>query len=345
VWGEHVHHGLWTSGSETPEEAAVAMARYVADAAGVSAGSSVVDVGCGYGAVARLLARERGASVVGLTLSAAQAAAGQAASPHGSSPAAGHAASPHGSSPAPGHAASPHGSSPAPGHAASPHGSSLAAEHAASPQDSSLAAEHAASPQDASPSAATSPRAPFPEAGASRGAASAPGVSLLVRDWLANGLDDAAFDAAIAIESLSHMPDKPRVFAELGRVVRPGGRVVIVDWLTRESPGPLETRLLLRPICEEGHLPSMHSMGEYAALLRSSGFAVDRAEDLTARAARTWSVVIARLVPLVARDRRLLGALLRSGEARFGLSLLRIPLAYRLGSMRLGLLVAQRVRR
>jgi tocopherol O-methyltransferase len=251
VWGEHVHHGLWTSGSESPEEAAVALARYVADAAGLSAGASVVDVGCGYGAVARLLAREREASVVGLTLSAAQAAAAPAVA----------------------------------------------------------------------------------------------GVSLLVRDWLANGLDGAAFDAAIAIESLSHMPDKPRAFAELGRVVRPGGRVVIVDWLTRESPGPVETRLLLRPICEEGHLPSMHSMGEYAALLRASGFAVDRAEDLTARAARTWSVVIARLVPLVARDRRLLGALLRSGEARFGLSLLRIPLAYRLGSMRLGLLAAQRVRR
>lgn len=211
----------------------------------------MVDVGCGYGAVARLLARERGASVTGLTLSSAQAAA-------------------------------------------------------------------------APPVA---------------------GVTLLVRNWLANGLDDAAFDAAIAIESLSHMPDKPRAFAELARVVRPGGRVVIVDWLTRESPGPVETRLLLRPICEEGHLPSMHTMGEYAALLRAAGFEVDRAEDLTARAARTWSVVIARLLALLARDRRLLGALLRSGEARFGLSLLRIPLAYRLGSMRLGLLAAQRVRR
>lgn len=275
MWGEHVHHGLWSSGSESPEEAAVALARYVADAAGLSApdadalgGSpvaavdvadaagaspraSVVDVGCGYGAVARLLARERGATVTGLTLSGAQAAA-------------------------------------------------------------------------APPVA---------------------GVTLLVRDWLSNGLEDASFDAAIAIESLSHMPDKPRAFAELGRVVRPGGRVVIVDWLTRESPGPRETRLLLRPICEEGHLPSMHSMGEYAALLRSSGFAVERTEDLTARAARTWSVVISRLLPLLARDRRLLAALLRSGEARFGLSLLRIPLAYRLGSMRLGLLAGQRVRR
>ena len=40
----------------------------------IRAGSDVVDVGCGYGATARLLARERGATVTGLTLSAAQAA-------------------------------------------------------------------------------------------------------------------------------------------------------------------------------------------------------------------------------------------------------------------------------
>jgi tocopherol O-methyltransferase len=38
-----------------------------------------VDVGCGYGATARLLARERQATVVGFTLSEAQAAWGRQA--------------------------------------------------------------------------------------------------------------------------------------------------------------------------------------------------------------------------------------------------------------------------
>lgn len=236
--------------TETPEQAALALARHVADAAQIGPGDEVVDVGCGYGATSRLLARERDARVTGLTLSAAQAAAGSRAAP--------------------------------------------------------------------------------------------PGVRLLVRDWLANDLAGASFDAAIAIESLSHMPDKPRAFAELARVLRPGGRVALVDWLTRERPGRAETRLLLRPICEEGHLPSMHAMSEYEELLRAAGLTVLRTEDLSARVARTWTVVARRLVPLLARDARLRSELLRSPERVFALSLARIPLAYRLGSMRLGLVVAER---
>jgi tocopherol O-methyltransferase len=246
VWGEHVHHGLWTTGRETPEEAARALALRVAGAAEVGEGDRVVDVGCGYGATARLLAAERGARVTGLTLSAAQATAGVAGA--------------------------------------------------------------------------------------------GPDVDLRVGDWQANGLPGAAFDAAIAIESLSHMPDKPRAFAELGRVVRPGGRVAIVDWLTREAPGARETRLLLRPICEEGHLPSLHSASEYEDLLRGADVEVRGVEDLSARAARTWLVVLRRLGPVLARDRALTRRLLASGELRFARSLLRIPIAYRTGAMRLGLL-------
>ena len=246
VWGEHVHHGLWTSGRETPREAAVALARRVADQARVGRGDTIVDVGCGYGATARLLARERGARVTGLTLSAAQAAAGPAAD----------------------------------------------------------------------------------------------GVTLLVRDWRENGLPDASFDAAIAIESLSHMDDKPRVFGELARVVRRGGRVAIVDWLARERPGAIERRLLLDPICREGHLPRLHPASDYVTFLRRAGFAVVGFEDLSRRAVRTWAVVARRLPLVLARDPRLLAA--GWPERAFLRSLARIPLAERTGAMRLCLLVAQR---
>ncbi len=210
------------------------------------AGSRVVDVGCGYGATARLLARDRGASVVGLTLSAAQAAAAPAA----------------------------------------------------------------------------------------------PGVELLVRDWLANGLPPESFDAAIAIESLSHMPDKPRVFGELARVVRPGGRVVVVDWLARERAGSLERRLLLDPICREGRLPELLPASEYARLLRSAGLDVIGFDDLSSRVARTWSVVARRLPGVLARDPSLVAR--AWPERSFLPSLLRIPVAERSGAMRLALFVAQR---
>jgi tocopherol O-methyltransferase len=71
LWGEHLHHGLWTTGRETPEEAALALVDDVARRAGIGPGDAVCDVGSGYGAVARRLT-ERGAHVTGLTVSEAQ---------------------------------------------------------------------------------------------------------------------------------------------------------------------------------------------------------------------------------------------------------------------------------
>lgn len=71
LWGEHLHHGLWTTGREPARAAAIAMVEEVAARARIGPGSQVCDVGCGYGAPARILA-EAGAAVTGLTLSPVQ---------------------------------------------------------------------------------------------------------------------------------------------------------------------------------------------------------------------------------------------------------------------------------
>ncbi len=79
IWGEHVHHGLWLRRGEGRQAAAENLVALVADRARVAAGGRVCDVGCGYGATARWLARERGAVVTGVTVSAAQLARATAA--------------------------------------------------------------------------------------------------------------------------------------------------------------------------------------------------------------------------------------------------------------------------
>jgi len=73
LWGEHVHHGLWTTGREDPVAAVEALVDAVGDRLRLVPGEACVDIGCGYGATARRLAATRGVRVTGLTLSAEQA--------------------------------------------------------------------------------------------------------------------------------------------------------------------------------------------------------------------------------------------------------------------------------
>lgn len=71
-WGEHLHHGLWESGRESHDEAVITLLNLVADAAKISSNSTVCDIGCGYGATARMLVQTRHAAVTGITLSSVQ---------------------------------------------------------------------------------------------------------------------------------------------------------------------------------------------------------------------------------------------------------------------------------
>jgi tocopherol O-methyltransferase len=254
VWGDHVHHGYWATGRETPAEAAEALVDLLADRLDLRPGLAVVDIGCGYGETARRLAAMRGVDVTGLTVSAAQA-----------------------------------------GYAAT----------------KATAGGH---------------------------------VQIMVRDWLANGLPDASFDRAYAIESSEHMPDKQRFFDEAFRVLRPGGVFGIYAWLSKTAPKPWEVRHLLEPICREGRLPSMGDEADYRRMAEAAGFRVELVSDISDRVRRTWSICLRRVVGKVGTDPRYRRFLMeRSAENRvFALTLGRLLLAYRTRSMRYCLLLMRK---
>ena len=245
VWGEHVHHGLWVTGYETPAEAVEALVDTVADRLRLVPGEACVDIGCGYGSTARQLASTRSLRVTGFTLSAEQA------------------------------------------HYAAAH--------------------------------------PVPD------------VDIQLRDWLANGLNDASANAAWAIESSEHMVDKPRFFAEAHRVLSPGGRFVICAWLAETDASGWKVRHLLEPICREGRLPSMGTREEYEAMATAAGFTIAGYEDVSRRVARTWTICALRLLKALLVDSETRRFALRARNRIFVLSIPRLILAYRTGAMRYGI--------
>jgi len=128
-------------------------------------------------------------------------------------------------------------------------------------------------------------------------------IAILQRDWLDNGLGDAAFDRAYAIESSEHMVDKTGFFTEAMRVLRPGGRLVVCAWLARTDPSAFEVRHLLEPICREGRLPSMGSREDYEGLAQAAGFAALGYADIGREVRRTWAIVGRRVARRLLTDR------------------------------------------
>jgi tocopherol O-methyltransferase len=86
VWGEHVHHGLWRTGRESPLEAVEQLTAFVAEQAHIQRGDRVCDIGSGYGASARLIARKFDAAVTAFTIVPAQQAFAEATNPGGTNP-------------------------------------------------------------------------------------------------------------------------------------------------------------------------------------------------------------------------------------------------------------------
>ncbi len=81
--------------------------------------------------------------------------------------------------------------------------------------------------------------------------------------------DDETFDVVYSSGAFIHNPDKAAMFAEVKRVLKPGGTVAIYDWMC--GPDPYSDDMH-RWIELEGLTFSMETVETYATLLEQAGF-------------------------------------------------------------------------
>lgn len=92
--------------------------------------------------------------------------------------------------------------------------------------------------------------------------------------------EDASFDVVMFLESACHFPDRSAFFAEVRRVLRPGGRLVGEDWLAVAGArdGPL--RAAVEAVEAHWALPRLGTLAEYAAAMQAAGLQLAEAADL-----------------------------------------------------------------
>jgi ubiquinone/menaquinone biosynthesis C-methylase UbiE len=123
--------------------------------------------------------------------------------------------------------------------------------------------------------------------------AAAAGLSHRVKfdhaDAMALPYPDASFDAAWAFESLLHM-DRSRALAEMKRVLRPGGRLVIADTCQHGPIGP-EYQDELDDAQAKMAIVEIPSIDDYRAFITGAGLELDELLDVSEHTRRTMRIM------------------------------------------------------
>lgn len=111
-------------------------------------------------------------------------------------------------------------------------------------------------------------------------------VEFRVADYCDSGLEGGRYDAVLAAESLCHAPDKKAFYREAGRLLRPGGRLAVAEYV-RDARSVATADERMSEWLVGWALPDLASEREHRAYAEEGGFEHVALEDWSARMLRS----------------------------------------------------------
>jgi len=167
-------------------------------------------------------------------------------------------------------------------------------------------------------------------------------TSFTVMDAMHTSYPDDTFDVVWSLESCELMPDKRAYLAENLRILKPGGRLVVATWTSRDDRlDPAEVKLLRR-LYRDFAVSHVLPLDHYARHCADLGYIDVVTADWTEHVRATWALSADIVKPLM-RDPTYVWKLVRAKGADIFRFLNSVPLmkqAYDKGVMRYGVFTA-----
>lgn len=154
-------------------------------------------------------------------------------------------------------------------------------------------------------------------------------------DFLQHDLPDNHYQALISIECLEHMPDKAAFFRKAYQALEPDAHFAISVWSASETASAWQRKNLLKPICEEGHLPNLLTGTEWKQFIEDAGFQLTWQQDVARQVKKTWAICCRRLMKRLVTDSSYRQFLWKNPaqDKVFALTLFRLYAAFESGAM------------
>ena len=117
-------------------------------------------------------------------------------------------------------------------------------------------------------------------------------------DALSTGYPDDTYDVVWALESLMHIPDRVGFFAEMLRLLKPGGTLLVGTWASRDGELSAEDTEVLDLILKHQVMPSFSSLAEHEVLAGGVGFTDIAVQDWSDAVANSWDPGFALTPPV-----------------------------------------------